>query len=231
MPATETSHGSLDRTLGALVSERPARARVLERLGLDYCCHGQRTLLAAARDAGLAPEEVAAAIDAVDDETGADVDRLDPVSLVDHLLATHHAYLHEELPLLVALAEKVRDVHGGRHPELVRVAELVSELRGDLEPHLAKEENLLFPAIRAWAEGERTFPFGELANPVGVMLTEHDRAGELLDALRIATRGYVAPADGCASYRSLYGRLEHLEADTHRHVHLENNVLFPAITG
>lgn len=34
----------------------------------------------------------------------------------------------------------------------------------------------------------------------------------------------------CASYRSLYERLAHLEADTHRHVHLENNVLFPAVT-
>jgi regulator of cell morphogenesis and NO signaling len=222
--------GSLDRTLGELVAERPARARVLERLGIDYCCHGHRSLGEAAVEAGLDPAAVVTELDEVVDASGADVDRLEPVALVAHILDTHHRYLHEELPLLVALAEKVRDVHGSRHPELARVAELVTEIRDDLEPHLAKEEQVLFPAIQEWADGQRSFPFGTLSNPVRMLMLEHDRAGELLEALRAETGGYQAPADGCASYVSLYERLAHLELDTHRHVHLENNVLFPAVT-
>lgn len=230
MSTIDASRTSLDRTLGELVAERPARARIFERLGVDYCCHGRRTLREASTAAGLRPDEVAAEIDAVVDDADADIDRLEPVALVDHVLATHHAYLHEELPLLVALAEKVRDVHGSRHPELARVAALVNEIRDDLEPHLAKEEQVLFPAIRAWAGGQRAFPFGTLSNPVRVMMLEHDRAGELLEELRALTSGYSPPADGCTSYRTLYARLAHLEADTHRHVHLENNVLFPAVT-
>jgi regulator of cell morphogenesis and NO signaling len=230
MSTTDAPHGSLDRMLGDLVAERPARARVLERWGIDYCCHGRRTLSDASSSAGLDPQEVAAEVDAVLDDTGADVDRLEPVALIEHILATHHRYLHEELPLLVALADKVRDVHGSRHPELERVAALVHEIRDDLDPHLAREENVLFPAIGDWADGQRSFPFGTLSNPVRVMMLEHDRAGELLEELRAVTSGYTPPEDGCASYRTLYARLEHLEADTHRHVHLENNVLFPAVT-
>ena len=35
------------------------------------------------------------------------------------------------------------------------------------------------------------------------------------------------PDDGCASYEALYRRLEHLEEDTHVHIHKENNMLFP----
>ena len=69
----------------------------------------------------------------------------------------------------------------------------------------------------------------DLGGPVRVMLVEHDRAGELLARLRSLTDGYVAPADGCASYRALYDGLAALEADTHLHVHKENNVLFPAV--
>ena len=61
-----------------------------------------------------------------------------------------------------------------------------------------------------------------------MMTLDHEQAGELLAQLRQVTRDFDVPADGCASYRSLYERLEHLEADTHRHIHLENNVLFPA---
>ena len=219
-----------DRTLGDLVAERPARARVLEQFGLDYCCHGNRTLADAAAAAKLDPTAVADELSAVVDPAGAEVDALDPAALVDHILETHHAYLHEELPLLVALATKVRDVHGSRHPELARVTELVIEIRDDLDPHLAKEERVLFPAIRAWLVGERSFSFGSISNPVRMMMLEHDRAGELLDELRAATDGYTAPSDGCTSYRLLYERLAHLEDDTHRHVHLENNVLFPAVT-
>ena len=144
-------------------------------------------------------------------------------------MATHHGYLREELPLLGALAAKVESVHAARHPELTEVRALVDALRADLEPHLDKEERVLFPAIRALIyDGRRDFPFGPMANPVRMLTIEHDRAGELLDALRRATSGYAVPGDACASYRSLCERLAELEHDTHVHVHKENNVLFPA---
>jgi regulator of cell morphogenesis and NO signaling len=62
------------------------------------------------------------------------------------------------------------------------------------------------------------------------MMTEHDRDGELLADLRRLTSGYQTPADGCASYHALYEGLAQLEADTHLHIHKENNVLFPLVT-
>jgi regulator of cell morphogenesis and NO signaling len=217
------------RSLGSIVAERPARARVLEAAGLDYCCHGQRSLSEACAAAGLDTGDVAAALGAVDDVRAAEVDQLDPAALVDHIESTHHAYLHEELPLLDALAVKVAGVHGERHPELAEVARLVGALRAELEPHLAKEEQVLFPAIRRLTAGPVSLPFGSIENPIRVMLREHEQAGELLAALRSASGGYAVPDDGCASYRSLYERLAGAEADTFRHIHLENNVLFPAV--
>lgn len=231
MTAAQLPRIDPERTLGELVAERPSRARVLERAGIDYCCHGDRRLVDAATEAGLDPGALAAALAVVTDTEGAHIDRLDPVSLVEHIVSTHHAYLHEELPLLDALATKVAGAHGGRHPELAEVARLMGEIRLDLEPHLAKEEAVLFPAIRRAADGPTSQALGSLSEPIGVMLAEHDRAGDLLARLRQAAGDYVVPDDGCASYRSLYERLAHLEADTHRHIHLENNVLFPAVAG
>ena len=215
------------RTLGHLVAEAPARAAVLDRLGVDYCCHGQRSLADACAAAGLNAAEVSAELDAVTDAVAVDYPK-EPAALADHIEATHHRYLHGELPELDALAVKVAGVHHERHPELVAVGRLVAELGVELEPHMLKEERVLFPAIRALVDGAREFPFGTVRNPIRMMSLEHDRAGELLAELRAATDGYLVPDDGCASYRSLYERLERLEADTHRHIHLENNVLFPA---
>ncbi len=217
-------------TLADLVSEHPARAAVLDRLGLDYCCHGDRTLDDAARAAGLEPAAVARALDEAA-STPADADgweRLGLAELAAHIIETHHRYLWAELPELEALAAKVEAVHGERHAELTTVHELVQELRADLEPHMFKEERVLFPAIARLANGVRDFPFGHIANPVRMMTTEHEHAGALLARLRATTSAYEVPDDACASYRSLYERLARLESDTHLHIHKENNVLFPA---
>jgi len=216
-----------DVTLGDIVATNPAAARVLERFGLDYCCQGDQTLRDACDRVGIDDAEVDAELQAVG-SVGASWTALAPTELADHIVATHHAYLHEELPLLDALAEKVHAVHGDRHAELVMVRALVAELRADLEAHLAKEERVLFPAIHAIAGGRREFPFGPVANPIRMMRVEHDRAGELLARLRATTNGYAVPDDACGSYRSLYERLQALELDLHVHVHKENHTLFPA---
>lgn len=223
---------SPDLTLGTLVTERPHLAARLDHLGLDYCCGGQRTLGEAVTAAGLDLDEVVARLaQGADDSTRPDWADLGPTALIEHLETTHHAYLHDELPRLEALAAKVADVHGERHPELVEVRRLVAEVRAELEPHLRKEEQVLFPMIRELdtAVAAPSFHCGSLRNPVSVMLLEHDRAGELLAELERATDGHRVPADGCASYQALYAGLAELAADTHLHVHKENNVLFPKV--
>lgn len=218
-------------TLAAIVDDNPAAARVLERHELDYCCGGQDSFDEACARRGLDPGQVRAEIDALDAPDHVPWASMGPAELVDHLEATHHRYLHDELPRLAALAEKVRDVHAERHPELHEVATNFRALHADLDPHLRKEEQVLFPMIRE-LDGATTAPSfhcGTLDNPIRTMLMEHDQAGELLATLRRVTDGYRTPSDGCASYEALYRGLEELEADTHLHVHKENNVLFPAV--
>jgi sulfate-transporting ATPase len=216
-------------TLGEIVAANPAAARTLDRLGLDYCCHGRRRLDEACVDAGLDPVAVAAELEVVPVEGDRTWTTLEPPALVDHIETTHHRYLQAELPLLEALATKVFSVHGGPHPELSDVKALVGAIRTELESHLRDEEELLFPAVRKWSAGERHFSFGSLPELVKTMEAEHDQAGDLLTALRRATAAYEVPADACASYRSLFERLAALELDTHLHVHKENHALFPAV--
>jgi regulator of cell morphogenesis and NO signaling len=218
-------------TLASIVDADPAAARILERHQLDYCCGGQRTLDQACADRGIEANRVQAELDASPGGAPAEWADLDPAALVDHLESTHHRYLHDELPRVAALTRKVVGVHGDRHPELRAVASTFDELQAELEPHLRKEERVLFPMIRELTEAPvaPSFPCGLVESPIRVMLLEHDRAGELLAALRELSAGYQPPADACASYRALYRALEELEADTHLHVHKENNVLFPAV--
>lgn len=217
-------------TLAALVTERPELAPQLEMLELDYCCSGQRRLIDAINEAGLDPTDTVDVLEAVAQEaSAADWTGMTMTDLVAHVESTHHVYLREALPRVDALAAKVADVHGESHPELIDVRSAFSELRADLEPHLLKEENVLFPMIRELGSATEapSFHCGTLQNPIAVMAAEHDSVGELLARLRRLTSGYTVPTDGCASYQALYSGLAELEADTHLHVHKENNELFP----
>ena len=222
-------------SLGTIVTERPSLARDLDRLGLDYCCGGRRGLADACGERGL---DVAAVLEVLcrgAERAATEAwSSMGPAELADHIEATHHAYLHDELPRIEALLDKVEGVHGERHPELAFVRTTFDELALELDPHLAREERILFPMIRQLVavapSGELpSFHCGTLANPIRVMLGDHDRAGELLAQLRRLTSSYASPPDACASFRALYLALEELEADTHLHVHKENNVLFPAV--
>jgi len=218
-------------TLAEIVARVPGVERELEALSLDYCCGGGRTLAEACAEAGVDPAAVIERVEAVPAQAPPEWASLGPAELADHVESTHHAFLHAELPRLVALADKVAGVHGDHHPELGRVRDLVVALRDDLEPHLAKEERVLFPMIRELAASETApeFHCGSLRHPISVMMSEHDDTGRLLEELRAASGDYATPEDGCASYRALYEGLAAVEADTHLHVHVENNVLFPAV--
>ena len=220
-------------TLGALVTEHPSLARHLERVGLDYCCGGERTLAEACAAAGIELDDVVAVlVSALDDaDDTAAWPEMDAVELVDHLVGTHHRYLWDELPRISALLDRIVDVHGTRHPELETVRECFTEIRNDLEPHMLKEERVLFPIVRELSapDGARAFHCGTVGNPIAVMEREHESVGALLSCLRALTNGYQPPDDACATYRESFKALAELEADTHLHVHKENNVLFPMV--
>ena len=221
-----------DMTVGQLVAEHPATARVLERFQIDYCCGGQRMLAEACREQHLDVQEIVREVEGAL-QPRADTDRNwlceSLANLCDHIEQTHHEYLKSELPRLTELIANVVRAHAERHPELRQAQQVFAALRGELEPHLLKEERILFPAFRQLeqAASPPRFPFGSVANPIGVMQHEHDTAGSALKALRRLTADFTPPDDACIAYRTMLEALGVLEADLHEHIHKENNILFP----
>lgn len=212
-------------TLGDLVTEDPRRSRVLERFGLDYCCNGRRSLDEAAREAGLDPEEVGAALDLPDKQPAPRWTELELAALAHDIVDTHHAYLWDEMPRLQSLVDKVHRVHGDRHPELAEVRATFAAIVADLDPHLAAEERRVFPMIRRLESGAAV-PTADLRAGIATLRAEHDHVGGLLRQLRSLTAGYAVPTDACGSYRAMLAGLEAMEKDTHAHIHQENNILF-----
>lgn len=215
-----------DRTVGELVAERPGRSRVFQSLQVDFCCQGGRTLREACERKGLPLDDVLRQLEAEMQEA----DPLNPAGLpldelAGHIVAKHHAFLRRECPRLRAMSARVAQVHGGHTPSLVEVFDVYCGLEAELESHMMKEEQILFPAVSAMIRGE-SGPVS-LDGPIACMIHEHDDAGAALARLHELTGGYSPPADACNTYRALFAGLADLEEDLHRHIHLENSVLFP----
>lgn len=224
-PGTPLAH----RTVGELVAERPGRSRIFESLGIDFCCQGGRTLREACERRGVPVETVVVRLDAELADRDAPQDNpadLPPALLTRHIVEVHHGFLRRELPRLRAMSEKVAEVHGGHTPSLVEMRGVFATLQAELESHLMKEEQILFPMIEALSAGEA--PPMSIDCPINQMVHEHDIAGNALTNLRDLSRGFHPPPDACNTYRALFSGLKELEEDLHRHIHLENSVLFPA---
>ena len=220
--------------VGHLVADRPERSRVFERYGIDYCCGGKRSLQDACRDRGVDPAAVLAELQTVDGhatQEGVSPADMTMTELANHIEATHHVYLREELPRLQGLVDKVATAHGKRYPWLEDVQSTYRDLVAELNPHMLKEEQILFPMIRELdsatvAPSLHCDACGTVSNPIRVMEHEHANAGAALRRLRELTSGFEVPEGGCNSFRVMVDGLRQLEADTHAHIHKENNVLF-----
>jgi regulator of cell morphogenesis and NO signaling len=224
------------QTVREIALENPASIRVFEKFGIDYCCGGRKPLAEACAAKNLPLAEVEAALQAAGaaESTPTEEWTNKPLAvLAAHIVETHHAYVKREVPRLADLAQRVVNRHGDTKPELPQIQSKLAQVSDELTQHMAKEELILFPHIagleRAIAN-ETPRPngcFGTIANPIAMMTQEHDAAGALIAEIRALSQDFTPPAGACPTFHAFYSGLQEFEQDLHRHVHLENNILFP----
>ncbi len=226
----------METTVGELVVKDFRTAAVFERYSIDFCCHGNVGLEEACRQRGVSVEQVRSDISVLGDSkegTAESFDSWELDRLADYIIDTHHAFVRSSIPVLLGHTQKVASVHGGRHPELVDIRDTFAKVAEEMTRHMQKEEMMLFPYIKRLATATRTEafvaipPFQSIQKPVRMMESEHLSAGDGVERIRNQSLTYLVPADACATYRVTYQELDAFERDLHKHVHLENNILFP----
>lgn len=214
------------QTVANVVLDHSECAEVFQRYRIDFCCRGDMTIEAAAKQKGLGTgalvEELSRAIAERRGERPSDPRELSTPRLVAHIVSKHHEYLRRTLPFVRALATKVSGVHGEHNPKLRELAAVVNELGTTLLPHLDAEEQNLFPALSV-----KEMDHALVAKELDSMVEEHHVVAELLERARAAADDFSVPEWGCNSYRTLFSELKQLERDVFAHVHLENHVLRP----
>jgi regulator of cell morphogenesis and NO signaling len=225
-----------NKTIGSFVAQDFRTAAVFTKYQIDFCCKGNRTIDEVCEkqkiDADVLLQNV---YDVLQSESGNTIDFNSwPLDLlVDYIEKTHHRYVEDKTGVLVKFLDKLCSVHGSGHPELFKINELFMAGAGELSQHMKKEELMLFPFIKRMVKTKESNgilsqpSFGTVSNPIAMMMQEHDNEGERFREIALLTNNYTPPSDGCTTYKVTFAMLKEFEEDLHKHIHLENNILFP----
>ncbi|EKD59211.1 MAG: hypothetical protein ACD_55C00108G0001 [uncultured bacterium] len=234
-PKNPRGEETAGKTIGEFVAEDYRTAGVFEKYGIDFCCGGNSALSAACRQKGIDPALIVLEIEAA---------KTDPVArsenfaawelpfLADYIVAVHHGYIKENIGQIVSHTHKIAEVHGPRHPELAEIAAMFEKIAADLAAHLREEEEIFFPALKradsAGKAGKKPAQqdVDAIRGDLIRLRREHEEVGDRVHAIRHLARDFTVPGDACNTYAVTYKQLKEFEDDLHKHVHLENNILF-----
>ncbi|MCC6483509.1 MAG: iron-sulfur cluster repair di-iron protein [Armatimonadetes bacterium] len=219
--------------VGQIVAENYRYAGVFRAAGIDFCCKGNHSIQHACEQSNLNVDDLIAQLKEVE-ATPAQTEEQDynswPLDLLaDYIEKTHHRYVRHRIEEITPYLDKIMRVHGGRHPELVDINELFSESAKELVEHMDKEESGLFPQIRKLVDSKKgsAQDSSSVEVPIASMHHDHDAVGERFHKMSVLSDKYTPPPDACNTYMVTYSLLKEFEDDLFRHIHLENNILFP----
>ncbi len=224
-----------DLTVGEIVADNYHTAGVFRQYGLDFCCGGGITLKKACKNHGLDLEQVKKELletYQTDVSGNQQFNAWEPDYLIDYIINTHHRFVRNKTEELFPFLQKIARVHGQTSPHHVEIFQTFCDLSSEMMHHLEDEEKIVFPLIksiyqkRKRGETVSSEEIEELKKQLNNMLDDHDGAGEKMQKIRRLSNGYATSEDSCTTYRMVYQNLEGFEADLHKHVHLENNILF-----
>ena len=221
--------------VGEIVRTNFQTAQIFENSNIDFCCGGNISVNEACKRSGADESTLISQLESMlqtEDYDSRYYESLPLDQLSDYIVERHHRYVADKSPFIQAKLQKISEVHGVNHPELLEVSRLFDEAVGNLAMHMKKEELILFPYIGRMVNFKNSgtgapAEFGHVLQPIRVMMDEHQAEGDRFMKIAALTGNYQAPADGCQTYEVAMRSLEEFEKDLHRHIHLENNVLFP----
>lgn len=223
-------------TIGQIAAKDTRKAEVFRKYGIDFCCGGKKSLEEVCESKGLNLSAIEAELNgsnaAPSNAPLMNFDSWDVDFLADYIYNQHHKYYYTEEPVITGLVNKVADHHGGADNSLLGLRSTYNVLTRELHTHFMKEERVVFPFIKALVQAKKTGDTGllqqmSLTEPLRIMESDHEAAGDILEEIRTLTNNYAPPANACNSYQFMLKKLKELDEDLHQHIHLENNILFP----
>ena len=224
-----------NKTVADFVIQNINTAPIFNKYGIDFCYSGEVSIEKACSKCGVDYHQLENELNDLQNKTTFlnDFNKWGLDFLMIFIVHIHHRYVKKNIPLLKNYADKAAKSQSKEYKELIEINKLVLQLSKGLTIHMIKEETIVFPFIKKLFKADKentSILFSNLNpmnNPIVMMEEYHDEAGELFKRISKLTNTYKAPENASKPFQKLCKKLEEFENNLNKHVHLENNILFP----
>jgi len=207
-------------------------AEVFRKYQIDFSTRGDRTFEEVSEENHLLLSNLLEEINQVSDSLSGEADdynewKLDVLS--DYIVSTHHQYSERQSLKIKKDLENLSTAIKKDFPETEKIKTLFQLISGEMAAHMKKEEIILFPFIKklVQAQAENTkiqSAISRVENPINMMIHDHSDQIDAFKEINLLSNHY---SSGENELSSIYQNLKELEEDLIKHIHLENNILFP----
>lgn len=225
------------KPVGQIVAEDYQTYPVFESHKIDYYNKGKQSLQDAAGahkiDLQALKNEIASKKD-IQTEEAEDFNSWPLDALSDYIVKTYHQYADKQIQVIKPALEKACQEYGERYPWLPQIKKLFDEAAGIIAVHQKKEELILFPFIRKMADAKKNNKefvtpraTKSVESPVDMLTHEHYQQSDLFKKIAELSHDYTLPEEVDGAFKDSLHLLKEFELSLHKHLHLENNILFP----
>ncbi len=223
-------------TIGEIVADDFRTAAIFTKYHIDFCCKGYRTIEEVCKKRDIEEKVLIEHIEKARNSSANqsfDYKTWPADMIADYITKTHHKYVEEKAPIIIQYLTKLCGVHGAIHPELHEIHTIFSKSVLDLTAHMKREELVVFPFIKKMKSAQsKGIPFEmpaffSIENPITTLKEDHITEGERFRRIAALTNNYTPPNESCTTYKAAFAMLEEFHKDLKKHIHMENNILFP----
>ncbi|MBS1516574.1 MAG: DUF542 domain-containing protein [Bacteroidetes bacterium] len=221
----------IDTKLTDIINSNFLAVELFEKYELNYCLKGNSTLGSACSEFSLKPEKVINEFSNLSSGITGHfrMHEWDIDFLCDYIVKSHHGFIRKSFPSLIKLSRNLEN----KGSVIEGITGKLELMESDFSEHMNKEEKFLFPhikKIRKHETGNSEYeipPFGNISDPVKMMVREHEIAIENFGEIKSECSGFNIKGIKDPLKKEFYELFKEFEIDLHLHFHFENNLLFP----
>lgn len=219
------------KTIANYVVENIKTAEVFKKYKINYSLNGDLNLIQACKPHKINYIALLEELKQVDQKISyfKNYDSWSLDFLVDYIIKIHHDYTEDRIPIIINLAYSVSESHAEKHPVLKRIYKLYVDFSIQLISHMKQEEVHLFPEIKNFLNNNNNNYTIGLQEKLEKAIQDHLNICSKIIDINELTKGFTYPDFKCKTLAALFYTLKNFEEEFQKHLHLENNILFPKV--
>lgn len=217
------------KTIANYVVENIKTASIFQKYHINYSLNGDKNLIEVCKNKDVNPIHLLTELKSIDSKLSffKNYNSWSLEFLIDYILKIHHQYAEDRIPVAINLTNAVSEKHGNTFPKLYAIQKIFLDFSLELTKQMKYEEYVVFPAIVDIITKQNYHQ--DFKTQIENSRKDHLKIFQKIEKIRALTNHFKQPEIECKTVHAFFYTLKSFDLDFQKHLHLENNILFPKV--